>query len=154
VGFLEDSRERVIGDLPVAARLEMGFERLTLYFTDRRIIVGRGGKAGAGSVPTTFMFGSLGSAFSGLFGGGKRGAPKQKSGYPSPARILSMDKDNFSIRFEEVVSIDLTKTAMNSEIVILSRDDKFDFTSRSRYELVRSLFENSLGSKLRLHTKD
>jgi len=48
--FLEESSERVVGDLPVIAHLQMGFERLTLYFTDRRIIVSRRGKAGAGSI--------------------------------------------------------------------------------------------------------
>jgi len=152
--FLEESSERVVGDLPVIAHLQMGFERLTLYFTDRRIIVSRRGKAGAGSVPATFIFGSLGSALGGLFSGSKRGPSKQESRYPSPAKILSSDKNNFFIPFDEVVNVDLTRTSMNSNILILSRDDKFDFTSRSSYDRVRALFENSLGAKLRIHQKD
>jgi hypothetical protein len=150
---LEESSEQVVGELPVVARLGMGFERLTLFFTDRRIIVSRSGKVAAGIVPTTFMFGSIGGALGGLFGRGKRGSSKQDSRYPSPARILSSHKDNFYISFDEVVSVDLTRTPMNSNIMIISRNDKFDFTSRSKYVLVQSLFESSLGSKLRLHQK-
>ena len=132
----------------------MGFERLTLFFTDRRIIVSRRGKAGASSVPATFMFGSIGSALGGLFGRGKHAPSEQGSLYPSPARILSSHRDNFFIPFENIVHVDLTKTSVNSSIMILSRDDKFDFTCRSKYDLIRTLLESSLGAKLTLHMKD
>jgi len=149
-----DPSEHVVGDLPVVAHLPMGYEKLTLFFTDRRIIVSRRGKVGAGSVPATFMFGSLGSFLSGLFGGGTKRSSKEIAGYPLPAGILASDKDNFSIFFDEVVSAELTRTPLTSSIVILSRDDKFDFTCRSRFDLVRSLFESALGSKLTVHQKD
>lgn len=131
----------------------MGVERLTLFFTDRRIIVSRGSKAGAGAVPATFLFGDIGSAVGGLFGRKKTRGPA-KSRYASPAKILASDKNNFSIPFDEVVSVDLTRTPTINNIVILSRDDKYDLTCRSRYELIRSLLETSLGAKLRLHEKD
>jgi hypothetical protein len=150
---MEDSSEKVVGDLHVSAKLSMGYEKLTLFFTDNRIIVSRRGKVGAGSVPTTFMFGSLGSLLSGLFGRGTKKSKGEKSRYPRPDRILGSDKDNFSIVFNEVVSADLTRTPLTCNITILSRDDKFDFTCRSRFELVRSLFQTALGSKLKIHHK-
>ena len=153
-GQMEDSSERVVGDLPVVAHLTMGYEKLTLFFTDRRIVVSRRGKVGAGSIPITFIFGSFGSALSGLFGGGTRKALKKKARYPLPSRILASDKDNFSIVFDEVVRADLTRTPSTCNILILSRDDKFDFTCRSRFDHIRSLLETALGSKLTVHHKD
>jgi hypothetical protein len=150
---MQEPSESVVGELPVVSHLSMGYERLTLFFTDRRIIFSRGGKVGAGSVPATFIFGSAGSALGGLFGGGKHGLSKQ-SQYPSPARILASDKDNFAISFDEVVSVDLIRTPTINNIIILSRDDKFDLTCRSKYEVVRSLLEASLGAKLRLQRRN
>jgi hypothetical protein len=150
---MEDSSEQVVGDLPVVAHLTMGYEKLTLFFTDQRIIVSRRGKVGAGSVPATFIFGSFGSFLSGLFGGGKKSL-KEKARYPLPSRILASDKDNFSIVFDEVVRADLTQTPSTCSILILSRDDKFNFTCRSRFNLIRSLFETALGAKLTVHHKD
>jgi hypothetical protein len=148
---LEGISEEVVSDLQVAAVLPMGFERLTLYFTDRRIIVSHRGKVGAGSVPTTaFMFGPLGSAVSGLFGRGKNkaGPSKSESRYPSPGRILASDKDNFYILFEEVVGVELTKTETTNRIVIHAKDDKYNFTSRTRFDQIISLLEKPLGAKL------
>ena len=133
----------------MTARLPMGFERLRLYFTDRRIIVGHLGKMGAGSVAPTFMFGSIGSALGGLFG--RKGASKNKrSGNPSPGKILASHPDNFSIIFDEIISVQLTHESDKNSIAILSKNDKFDFASRSRFELVRSLFENALKDKVRV----
>ena len=153
-GQMEDSSEQVVGDLPVAAHLTMGYEKLTLFFTDQRIIVSRRGKVGAGSVPATFMFGSIGSLFSGLFGGRTKKPLKDRARYPPPSRILASDRENFSIIFDEVVRVDLTQTPSTCGILILSRDDKFDFTCRSRFDLIRSLFETAFGSKLTVHHKD
>ena len=149
---MEGVREEVVGDLPVAAVLPMGFERLTLFFTDRRIIVSHRAKVGAGSVPATFMFGSLGAALSGLFGKGKSKPVKSKSEYPSPRKILASDKDNFSILFEEVVDVELSKTETTNRIVIHSKDDKYDFTCPSRFDQIRSLLEKWLGPKVRIVT--
>jgi hypothetical protein len=150
---LEEPLEEVIGDLPVSAVLPMGFERLTLYFTDRRIIVSHRGKVGAGSVPTTaFMFGPLGSAVSGLFGRGKNRPEQAKSGsrYPSPGKILASVKDNFSILFEEVVSVELTKTETTNRIVINAKDDKYNFTCRLRFDHIQALLEKQLSQKLKI----
>lgn len=150
---MEETSEEVIGALPVVANLSMGFERLTLFFTDRRIIVGQGGKTGAASVPTTFMFGSIGTYLGNLFGRGKGSSGKKKSQYQSPNRILSSHRDNFEITFDEIVNVNLTQKPINTGISILSKDDKFEFTSRIRFEQILSLFQNSLGTKLHVEQK-
>ncbi len=152
---MEESSEEVVGALPVVANLSMGFERLTLYFTDRRLIVGQGGKTGAASVPTTFMLGSIGSYLGNLFGRGKGKSMKKEAEakYPRPTAILSLHQDNFAISFTDIVSVNLTRKPINTGISILSKDDKFDFTSRIRFDDVLSLFQNSLAAKLHVETK-
>ena len=144
---LEEGSERVVGDLPVVSNLSMGYERLTLFFTDRRIIVGHGGKVGAGSVPGTFLFGSLGAALGGLFGREKH-KTKRDSHYPSPGSILTSHKDNFSISYSEVVNVDLAQSRSINHIIILSHNDKFQFTSRSRFESILRLFRSNLGERV------
>jgi hypothetical protein len=150
---LEKGDEKVLGEIAVTARLPMGFERLRLYFTDRRIIVGHLSKIGAGSIAPTFMLGSLGSALGGLFGR-KGSRQKTRSELPSPGRILASHSDNFSILFDEIVSVDLTRESFKNTIAILSKNDKFDFSSQSLFDHVVSLFENGLRDKLRVHKVD
>jgi hypothetical protein len=148
---LEKRDERVLGEIAVTARLPMGFERLRLYFTDQRIIVGHSSKVGAGSVGPTFMLGSIGSALGGLFGR-KGSRPKAASGgYPSPGKVLASHSDNFSIMFDEIVSVDITRESYKNTIAILSKNDKFDFICQSRFDLLVSLFEAGLRDKLRVH---
>src|SRR5713101_3478202 len=104
---MEKSSERVVGEIAVTARLPMGYEKLRFYFTDRRIIVGHLSKVSAGSVAPTFMFGSIGAALGSLFSRNKRVPAKSKSDSPSPGRILASHRDNFSISFDEIISVDL-----------------------------------------------
>jgi hypothetical protein len=148
---LERASEQVLGDILVTAQLSMGYERLRLYFTDRRIIVGHLGKVGAGSVAPTFVLGSIGSALGGLFGRGREGREKSASQYPSPDVILAKHRSNFAIFFEEIVSVDLTLGAYKNAIAILSKNDKYDFSSTARFEKVRLLFQNALEERVRLH---
>ena len=152
--FLEESSERVIGELSVTTRLAIGHEMIKLYFTGRRIIVSHRSKVGAASIPATFMFGSIGGALSSLFGRGKKGNRKPRSEYPSPNKILASDKDNFSIFFDEIVRVDLTKSSFTNIIAILTGNDKFDFSCRSRFELILALFEYGLTSKLKVYRND
>ena len=129
----------------------MGFERLRLYFTDRRIIVGHLDKVGAGSVAPTFILGSIGGALGGLFGRRRGVREKTRDGHPSPGKILASHPDNFSVSFDEIVRVELTKGESRNSIAILSKNDKFDFVSRSRFELVRSLLEDALRDRVTVH---
>jgi hypothetical protein len=151
---LEGPSEEVRGDILVTTQLSMGYERLRLYFTDRRIIASHLGKVGAGSVAPTFVLGSIGNALGGLFGRGKETRARSKSQYPSPDRILANHRSNFSIFFEEIVSADLTLGAYKNTIAILSKNDKFDFACTARFEQLRLLFQNALGDKVRLHRQN
>ena len=148
---LEKLDEKILGEIAVTARLPMGFEKLRLYFTYRRIIVGHLNKVGAGAVAPTFMLGSIGSALGGLFG--RKGPPHQKAKSEplSPGRILASHSDNFSIMFDEIISVDLNREPYKNTIGILSKNDKFDFTCQTRFDQVVSLFENGLRDKLRVH---
>ena len=148
---MERADERVLGEIAVSVKLSMGFERLRLYFTNQRIIVGHLSKVGAGSVAPTFLFGSIGSALGDVFGRRKDPRAKARSDYPTPGRILASHPDNFSISFGEIIGVDIIHGSEKTSIAILSTNDKFDFTSRSRFELVRSLFENALGEKVKVH---
>ena len=148
---MEKSSERVVGEIAVTAKLPMGYEKLKLYFTDRRIIVGHLNKVGAGSVAPTFMFGSLGAALGGLFGRNKRVSGTSKSDSPSPGRILASHHDNFSISFDEIINVDLSRGPYKHSILLLSKSDKLDLTSQSRFDLLHSLFEKALGDKVRVH---
>ena len=145
---LEEASERILGDLPVLAHLSMGYERLTLFFTDRRIIVGRRGKSGAGAVPATFILGSLGNVLGGLFRGGRRGSSKSQAQYPSPGAALAAHRDNFSIPFSEVVSVALTQTLSTNDITILSKNDKYHFSSPTRFSEIQQLFTAGLKDKM------
>jgi hypothetical protein len=149
---MENSSERVIGEIEVTATLSMGYERLNLFFTEQRIIASHRSKVGAGAVAPTFIFGSIGNAIGGLFGR-KKGNKGFGSEHPSLARILGADKSNFSIFFTDIVSVDLTKGTYKNRISLLSKNDKYEFSSASSFERVRRLFEDTLGGKVRLHVE-
>ncbi len=149
---LEKTSEQILGEVLVSAQLSMGYERLRLYFTDRRIIASHLIKVGAGSVAPTFMFGSIGNALGSLLGRNKGRAKKTAQGLV-PEEIIAMHKSNFSIFLDEIVSVDLTRGTYRNSIAILSKDDKYEFTSAVRFDKIRLLFENSLGGKVQLHNQ-
>lgn len=151
---MEQTSEQVQGDILVKAQLSMGYQRLRLYLTDRRIIASHLSKVGAGSVAPTFVLGSIGNALGSLLGRSRDGRAKSKAQYPSPGRILAMHSSNFSILFDEIVSVDLTLGAYKNTIAILSQNDKYDFTSTTRFEQIRLLFQNALREKVRLHRQN
>ena len=150
---LEKSSERVLGEIGVTAKLSMGFQRLSLFFTDQRIIASHRSKIGAGGVAPTFMFGSLGNTLGSLFSRKKGSPARSKSEGSSPMRILAADKSNFSIFFEEIVSVDLIRGTYKNSITLLSKTDKYDFSSTTRFDHVRRLFQDALGGKVRLHSE-
>ena len=149
--LLEESSEIVLGEIGVTAKLSIGFEKLSLFFTDRRIIASHHSKIGAGSIAPTFMFGSLGNALGSLFSRRRGPSRRSKSPYPSAAKILAADKSNFSIFFEEIVSVDLIRGTYKNRITLLSKTDKYELSSTARFDHVRRLFQDALGDKVRLH---
>ncbi len=149
---MEDGSEQVVGDILVIAQLSMGYQRLRLYFTNRRIIASHLTKVGAGSVAPTFMFGSIGNALGGLLGR-KKGRAKSTSQYPGPDRILAAHKSNFFIALDEIVSVNLTRGTYKNSIALLSKNDKYEFTSPARFDKIRLLFENALPDRVQVQTR-
>jgi hypothetical protein len=137
-----------MGELPVSARLVMGSEHLRLLFTNTRILVVQGGKAGsgAGAVVGTSILGGLGSALGGLFKGGTGSKVSVKKMVPS--QVLRAHRDNFPIDYREVVSVNIRQTSMLTNITILTGGDKFEFSSRSRFDEIVRIFNSALAEKL------
>jgi hypothetical protein len=146
---MSDSAEIVIGEVPVIMRLNVGSERLSLLFTSSRIIVARVGKRGAGSTASLPLWAMLSGGIEGLFKWRKEKAKKKAATVLTPERILAADKDNFPVPYEEIVSVELTLTDTGrTGMMILTRDDKFTFSTGLSFEKVSGLFREKLGAKL------
>ncbi len=142
------SPEVVLGEVPVVARLALGAERLSLFLTGTRIIVAHVGKRGAGALATISLLGRLSEALEDLFKTGRESVRKRKSHTLSPESILAADKDNFPLRYDEIVSVELTERFHGAEMTIVTRDDKLRFSTSLDFEKVVNLLGERLGSKL------
>ncbi len=141
--------EVVLGDIAVVSRLALGTERLRLFLTTRRIIVAHVGKRGAGAIPGTSIFGKMSGALEDLFKSGRESVEKRKLERSLPEEILASDKGNFQIGYEEVVSVDVTSDIPAlTTLVILTRDEKFEFFTAIKLRNVLELLEKPLGPKL------
>jgi len=145
---LSEQGEKVEGFIPVSAKLALGSERLNLYFTNRRIIVAHIGKRGAGAVAGTTFFGRLSGGFEDLFKSGKESLDRRRLESSSPLDILSADKDNFPILYEEVVRVEVDETPRIVRFTILSKDEKLDFLTLMGFESVLRLLSERLRDKL------
>jgi hypothetical protein len=138
------------GDLRVVARLAMGLEYLRLFFTDRRIIVAHIGKRGAGSQATLSFFGRLSAVIEELLKGGRESVGKGKLGESAPEEILASDRDNFFVSYSDIVELTLDQTSVRPRLIILTRDDKFQFTVLGMPTNLTELLEKVLHWKLRI----
>jgi hypothetical protein len=146
--FLSEPAERVEGVIPVSARLALGLERLNLYITSQRIIVAHIGKRGAGAVAGTTFFGRLSGGFEDLFKSGKESLSRRRLESSSPLEILSADKDNFPILYEDVVRVDVDEAPRVVRFTILSKDEKLEFLTLMGFESVLRLLSERLRGKL------
>lgn len=148
---MSPSSEVWVGELPVNTRLDFGSERLRLLFTNTRILVAHGGKIGWGGVTGTNILGGLSSALEGAFKRGKESLRRKDLSELAPDQVLHAHKDNFDINYSEVVSVTVAQTSMLAAITILTGNDKFEFSSRTKFENIIQLFKSSLGDKLTVH---
>jgi hypothetical protein len=142
--------ELVLGDLQVVAKLSMGSERLKLFFTPRRILVAHIGKRGVGSSAMGAFFGWLSAAVEDIFRSGRESVSKRRLGTSSPRDILASDKDNFSINYEDIVSVDIDFTNPAASFTLLTKNDKFRFVAMTRRDALIDLLRRFLNDKLRL----
>ncbi len=126
----------------------MGAERLSLYMTSKRIIVVHVGKRGAGAAATSSLLGRIGGGLEDLVKGGRESVHRRGAAMNTPESILASDKDNFSIGFDEVVSVYVIQGFRSTGIILVTRDDKMQFSCRESFDSVVGLFSRTLPSKL------
>jgi len=146
----EDRPEELWSELPVQARLSAGSERLTLYFTSKRVLVAHGVKWGSGSMAASSFLGGLGGLVRGLRRERKPQAKPELDGF-SARRILAADKDNFSIAYGEFVKVVVTEPDDPrglTGISLLTGRDKLELTSQSGVGRVAESFRRGLGEKV------
>lgn len=136
------------GEFVVFTKLAFGTESLRLLFTDKRIIVDRMGKRGAGGIPGTAILGKLSSALEDIFKSGRESGSKRASRMMSPGQILASHKDNFAIGYDEVVSVTVEQTPTLPGIILVTTNQKYVLSSRARFDHIVSLFQEKLGDKL------
>ncbi len=145
---MSDASEVLVGELRVNTRLMLGSERLRLLFTNTRLIVDHAGKRGAGAVAGTSILGRLSGALEDLFKSGGESARRRGIRNMSPDQVLRSHRDNFAIKYSEVVGVTVAQTLTVHGITILTRDDKFEFTTQARFNDVVELFTKTLSEKL------
>jgi hypothetical protein len=126
----------------------LGSERLRLLFTNTRLVVDHVGKRGAGAVAGGNILGRLSGAFEDLFRGGSESARRRGIEKLAPGQVLRAHRDNFAIGYGEVVSVTLVQTLGLNQITILTRDDKFEFSTQSRLDGIVEVFGKTLGDRL------
>jgi hypothetical protein len=139
--------ENIVGEIRVFARLALGIEQLILFVTDSRIIVAHVGKRGAGALATSALFGRM-SGFEDIMKSGTESRGKHVLERLTPDKILAADKDNFHMRFGEIVSVKLVETRFSREMIVLTTDNKFDFQTHQPMDSIVGLLQIPLGSKL------
>src|SRR5207249_10669253 len=105
---MSEPSEMVLGEIPVTAKLSVGSERLRLFFTQKRIIPAHIGKRGVGSPALASFFGRLSGSLEDLFKSGKESVAKRGLKGASLDQILALDKDNFSINYDDVVTVEVS----------------------------------------------
>ncbi len=142
------TEEEIIGEIPVLARLSIGSEKLRLFATTSRMIVAHVGKRGVGVLATTSFFGRLSGAMEDLFKSGREFKGNKELGNLEPEGILAANKDNFFITYSEVVSVEVAETSGLTRVTVLTREDKFKFSTVWSADKVVRLLRKPLGGKV------
>lgn len=140
--------EAVLGEIPVVVRLALGSERLKLFVSSTRIIFAHIGKSGAGAVATTTFFGRLSEGLESLLRSPRESSKKRRLGNLTPEQILSADKDNFSIDYDEIVDVEIVEFPHMTIVTMLTRQDKWEFRSAMAMDDVVGLLGKVLAGKI------
>src|SRR5438876_1124660 len=139
--------ESILAEIPVVATLALGNERLTLFVTGARIIVAHVGKRGTGAMATATLLGRLGGGLENVLKSGGESRRKGALQHSTPDGILAANKDNFDLRYDEIVNVRVVETQI-SRMMIVTRDDKFEFHSGLALDRIVALLADKLGTKL------
>ena len=140
--------EKIHGVIPVITHLQIGIEQLVLFITDNRILVAHLGKRGAGAYASSALFGRLSGGFEDVVKSGIESRAKRELPSLNPQRILSANKDNFHLGYQEIVSVRIVETPFSNEMTMLTVDDKFDFRTNHPIDGIVDLLGAPLGQKL------
>jgi len=101
------------------------------------------GKRGIAGVATSSFLGRMSTGFEDLVVSGKERSKMQGT---NPQRILESDRENFAIRYEEIVSLSLEK---GGRLVMITQKDKFDLISLTTMTpILAQKLQEILGSKI------
>ena len=138
--------ERILGGFEVETKLSMGSEHLFILFTESRLIMTRLGKVGKERM-----------SLSNILGGMARGVGKvpkntgmlEKMVGLSPEDILALDKNNFAVGYDHVVTMKVALVGRNdAEITLVTNDMKVTMSaSLTAVVGVRDTMQGLLGSK-------
>lgn len=146
---MSDSAEIVLGEVPVIMKLSVGSERLALVFTSNRMIVARVGKRGAGSVASLPLWAVLSGGIEALFKRRKESGKEKAVAVLSPGRILAADKDNFPVGYNDIVTVELSRTETGrTEMMVLTGNDKYSFSTGMTLDRVADFFRDRIGTRL------
>jgi len=154
-GLVQD--EHVLGSVHVKADIRAGHEFLRIFFSEKRMIMAYVGKRGMGNLSAVAFFGDVGSKLEALIMGPGESRRKKKMDAehtPSPDELLRIDRNNFAINYDEVVQVILERTPYSVDITLLTRDDKYHFTTREQSGKVLKLFQDALSDRVEVKDKD
>jgi hypothetical protein len=121
---------------------------LRLFFTDSRILVVHVGKRGAGALAGISFFGLLSGAVEDLFKRGKESVSLRGLETLSPDEILSMDRDNFDVKYADVISAELVEEEFQTVVRLLTGEEKLEFRTGLKFDDLASLMREFLADRL------
>ncbi len=144
---MSDVSESVLGFITVTFPRRIGFERVGLYVTSTRIIVAHKSRKGLGALALAPLLGRYaGSSDESAREPGRGGKPRVEA--MSAEEVLAGHKDNFALGYDELVSVELRESSGVTSITILTREDKFQFSSDMGLREIAQLLSRNLGAKL------
>jgi len=150
--------EHVLGSIQVSAEIRAGSETLKIFFTESRLIIAHIGRRGMTDMAGLTLFGKLGARFDGLVRSPKESSRKRKmeegEAELKPEDILHLHKDNFSVSYTEIVQVNLERTPYSVEIMMLTGDDKYRFSTRENSGKVLQLFRDQLPTRVEVRDRD
>lgn len=145
---MSEGSETLLGEFPVLTSLDMGNERLSVFVTDERLIFASMGKRGSGAMTAAPFFGMLSGAFEDVVRSAKESVDKGRITKLTPERILQASKDNFQVKYEEIVLVEMIGSPSFTLITIVTTRDKMEFRTGRKFDVVHELLAAKLGSKL------
>ena len=148
-GSLSQNSEAVLGEFPVVTSLAMGNEHLRVFVTDRRMVFAYVGKRGGAALAGVSFLGLLSGAVEDLVKSGKESVGRERLEQIVPEKVLMASKDNFAVGYDEVVQVELFETPRFTLITMVTRDEKMEFRSVRKFDVVHDLLGPKLAGKIK-----